>query len=89
MIELTHNWDTDRYEHGTAFGHIALRVSDAAAVCQRLAAAGVSVLRPAGPMKHASAQRDSVEVIAFVADPDGNRIELVESRPACAVCSCS
>lgn len=78
VIELTHNWDTARYEHGTAFGHVALRVRDASATCGRLAAAGVPILRAPGPMKHSSEQRDSVEVIAFVADPDGHRIELIE-----------
>jgi lactoylglutathione lyase len=77
-IELTHNWETDRYEHGTAFGHLALKVANAAATCERLAAAGVPILRAPGPMKHSSEQRDTSEVIAFVADPDGHRIELIE-----------
>lgn len=79
VIELTHNWDTSVYEHGNAFGHIALRVRNACGACQRLAEAGAVVLRPAGPMKHTAPQRDQPEVIAFVADPDGHRIELIEA----------
>jgi lactoylglutathione lyase len=78
VLELTHNWDTTKYEHGSAFGHIALKVSNAQAVCQRLQADGVPILRRAGAMKHGSAQRQAPEVIAFVADPDGHRIELIE-----------
>lgn len=77
-IELTHNWDTDRYEHGTAFGHVALRVANAALTCERLAVAGVPILRAPGPMKHSTKHRVTVEVIAFIADPDGHRIELIE-----------
>lgn len=87
VIELTHNWDTDRYEHGTAFGHVALRVADAALSCEHLSAAGVPILRTPGPMKHANGHRDSVEVIAFVADPDGHRIELIEVEPSPSCCS--
>jgi lactoylglutathione lyase len=71
VIELTYNWDTDAYEHGNAFGHIAIEVDDVYAACERIAAAGGDVVRPAGPMKHGST------VLAFVKDPDGYMIELL------------
>lgn len=74
VIELTHNWDTDRYQLGDAFGHIAIAVDDAAAACDRIRARGGKVVREAGPMKHGTT------VIAFVEDPDGYRIELIERR---------
>lgn len=72
VLELTHNWDTDRYEHGDAYGHIAIGVDDVYAACDRIKAAGGEVVREAGPMK------GTTTVIAFVADPDGYRIELLE-----------
>lgn len=75
MLELTHNWGEHDYEKGTGFGHLALEVPDVAGACTRLAAAGVSIVRPPGPM-----QADAAEIIAFVLDPDGYRVELVESR---------
>lgn len=78
-IELTHNWDTDSYTRGTGFGHLALETDDVWARCERLAAAGATILRLPGPMAHASPQRRTPEVIAFVADPDGYAIELVET----------
>ncbi len=71
VIELTHNWDTDQYEHGNAFGHIAIQVNDVYAACERISAAGGHVVRPAGPMKHGST------ILAFVQDPDGYMIELL------------
>jgi lactoylglutathione lyase len=74
-IELTHNWDTASYDMGTAFGHIALAVADARAACDGIRAAGGQVTREAGPVKGGST------VIAFVTDPDGYKIELIE-RPA-------
>ncbi|MBI5164112.1 MAG: lactoylglutathione lyase [Magnetospirillum sp.] len=74
VIELTHNWDSDHYELGTGFGHLALAVPDIEAACARLAAEGVKIPRPPGPMKHGST------VIAFVEDPDGYRIELIAAR---------
>lgn len=79
-IELTWNWDQVHYTHGTGYGHIALAVRDAKAACARLEAAGVRVLRPAGPMRSRSPERDDVEIIAFVEDPDGYRIELIETE---------
>ena len=75
VIELTHNWDqAEPYALGSGFGHIAIGVPDIYATCERLAAEGVPVPRPPGPMKHGST------VIAFAADPDGYRIELIERR---------
>lgn len=78
VIELTWNWDKIAYDRGTGYGHTALAVSDAAATCARLATEGVKILRPAGPMTFASPDRSEVEVIAFIEDPDGYRIELIE-----------
>ena len=71
-IELTHNWDTEQYELGTAYGHIALGVPDAYAACEKIKAAGGNVTREAGPIKNSST------VIAFVTDPDGYKIELIQ-----------
>ena len=74
-IELTYNWDQeDDYEMGQGWGHIALMVEDVYATCDKLAANGVKIPRPAGPMKHGT------RVIAFVEDPDGHKIELVGPR---------
>lgn len=72
VLELTHNWDTERYELGTAYGHIALAVPDAAAACAQIKARGGKVVREAGPMKH------STTIIAFVEDPDGYKVELIQ-----------
>ena len=73
VLELTHNWDqTEPYDIGDAFGHLAIAVPDAYAVCQALEEEGVSVPRPAGPM------RGGDRVIAFIEDPDGYKIELVQ-----------
>jgi len=74
-IELTYNYGVDRYEPGTAFGHLALGVPDVAAACERIRAAGGNVVREAGPVK------GGTTVIAFVQDPDGYKIELIQ-RPA-------
>lgn len=74
VIELTYNWGVDHYELGTAFGHIALEVDDAYAACDRIRNAGGKVVREAGPMKHGST------VIAFVEDPDGYKIELIQHK---------
>ena len=73
VIELTHNWDqVDPYDKGEGFGHLAIGVPDADAVCKAMEMEGVNVPRPAGPMKGGS------RVIAFVEDPDGYKIELVQ-----------
>jgi lactoylglutathione lyase len=76
VLELTHNWDTARYEIGTGFGHVAIEVDDAAAACARVSSLGGKVTRPAGPMKHGTT------VIAFVEDPDGYKIEFIEKKRA-------
>ncbi len=74
VIELTHNWDTDGYELGDGFGHLALGVGDIYATCDSLRAKGVPIMREPGPMKHGST------VIAFIGDPDGYKIELIEQK---------
>ena len=73
-IELTFNWDTDKYELGTAYGHIALGVPDAYASCEAIKHAGGQVTREAGPVK------GGTSVIAFVTDPDGYKIELIQRK---------
>jgi lactoylglutathione lyase len=72
VLELTYNWGTDHYDLGTAYGHIALGVDDIYATCDRLKALGAPVVREPGPMKHGST------VIAFVEDPDGYKVELIQ-----------
>jgi lactoylglutathione lyase len=73
VIELTHNWGREEpYEIGTAFGHLAIGVADIYGTCEALAKEGVKIPRPAGPMAHGGS------VIAFVEDPDGYKIELVQ-----------
>lgn len=74
VIELTHNWGVSAYELGTAYGHIALEVDDVAAACEKIRAAGGNIVREAGPMKHGS------RILAFVEDPDGYKIELLEKQ---------
>lgn len=71
-IELTYNWGVESYEPGTAFGHIALGMPDVYAACEKIKAAGGNVTREAGPVKGGST------VIAFVTDPDGYKIELIQ-----------
>ncbi len=72
VLELTHNWDTDHYELGNAYGHIAIGVDDVYAACDRVKSLGGKVVRAAGPMQ------GGTTVIAFVEDPDGYKIELLE-----------
>ena len=73
VIELTHNWgQKEPYQLGTGFGHLAIGVPDAYKACETLAAEGVKIPRPAGPMKHGGS------VIAFIEDPDGYKIELIQ-----------
>ncbi|WP_301102403.1 lactoylglutathione lyase [Propionivibrio sp.] len=74
VLELTHNWDTPSYDLGNAFGHIALDVDNAYTACEQIKARGGKVTREAGPMKHGTT------VIAFVEDPDGYKIELIQNR---------
>jgi len=75
-IELTHNWgQKEPYALGTAFGHLAVSVPDIYAACETLAKEGIKIPRPPGPMKHGGS------VIAFIEDPDGYKIELIERKP--------
>ena len=74
VLELTYNWGRDAYTLGDAFGHVALGVSDIYAACERLRAGGVKITREPGPMKHGTTE------IAFVEDPDGYKIELIQTK---------
>lgn len=74
VIELTHNWDTKEYDPGNGFGHIAIEVDNAYAACEEITKRGGNVVREAGPMKHGST------VIAFIEDPDGYKIELIQRK---------
>lgn len=76
QIELTHNWDTDSYELGNAYGHIAIEVDDAYKACDEIRQKGGNVVREAGPMMHGTT------VIAFVKDPDGYMVELIQRKAA-------
>ena len=76
VVELTHNWDTKNYELGTGFGHLAIGVPDAYQACAELKKKGVKVVREAGPMAHGTT------VIAFIEDPSGYKIELIQQKPA-------
>lgn len=78
VLELTFNWSPQTYERGNAFGHIALEVDDLQHTCTQLVSQGVVLLRPPGLMSYVSPQRARPENIAFIEDPDGYRIELVE-----------
>ena len=71
-LELTYNWGVEQYEQGTAYGHIALGVEDVYAACAKIRAAGGNVTREAGPVKGGNT------LIAFVTDPDGYKIELIQ-----------
>jgi lactoylglutathione lyase len=73
VIELTHNWDTENYDIGNGYGHIALGVDDIYATCDQIKSLGGKVTREPGAMKHGST------VIAFVEDPDGYKIELIQT----------
>jgi lactoylglutathione lyase len=72
VIELTYNWGVEQYELGNAFGHVAIGVDDIYATCDKIKAKGGKVTREPGPMKHGST------VIAFVEDPNGYKIELIQ-----------
>ena len=74
VLELTYNWDIEKYELGTAFGHIAIEVDDAYEMCEKVKNLGGKVTREAGPMKHGST------VIAFIEDPDGYKIEFIQRK---------
>jgi lactoylglutathione lyase len=74
VLELTHNWDTQSYDMGTGFGHVAVEVDDAYKACDEVKKRGGRVTREPGPMKHGTT------VIAFVEDPDGYKIEFVQRK---------
>ena len=74
VLELTHNWDTAKYDIGTGYGHVAVEVADAYKACDEVKKRGGRVTREAGPMKHGNT------VIAFVEDPDGYKIEFIERK---------
>ena len=74
VLELTYNWDTSSYDLGSGYGHVALGVDDIYATCEEIRKQGGKISREPGPMKH------STTVIAFVEDPDGYKIELIEGR---------
>jgi lactoylglutathione lyase len=73
VLELTHNWDTESYDKGNAYGHIAIEVDDAYKACEQVKKAGGKVIREAGPMMHGTA------VIAFIEDPDGYKVEFIQA----------
>jgi lactoylglutathione lyase len=73
-LELTYNYGVDKYDIGTAYGHIAVAVEDASKACEAVKAAGGNVTREAGPVK------GGTSVIAFVTDPDGYKIEFIQGR---------
>ena len=73
-IELTYNYGVDKYDLGSAYGHIAIEVPDAYAACEKIRAGGGAVTREAGPVKGGST------VIAFITDPDGYKVELIERK---------
>ncbi len=79
VLELTHNWDQREYTIGTAYGHIAIGVADIFAATQDAAAAGAKVTRAAGPL-----QGDRNEIIAFIEDPDGYKVELIQHKATTA-----
>ncbi|ODT68091.1 MAG: lactoylglutathione lyase [Nitrosomonadales bacterium SCN 54-20] len=76
VLELTHNWDTGKYDLGAGYGHIAIEVDNAYQACEEVKKRGGKVTREAGPMKH------GVTVIAFVEDPDGYKIEFIQKKTA-------
>jgi lactoylglutathione lyase len=76
VLELTHNWDTRAYDPGTGYGHVAIEVDDAYQACEEVKKRGGKVTREAGPMKHGTT------IIAFVEDPDGYKIELIQKKTA-------
>ncbi len=76
VVELTYNWGASKYDIGSAFGHLAIGVEDIYQTCADLQKKGVKVVREPGPMKHGNT------VIAFIEDPNGYKIELIQERRA-------
>lgn len=83
VLELTYNWGVETYDLGTAYGHIALGVENIYTTCDHIKAAGGNVVREPGPMKHGST------VIAFVQDPDGYKVELIQLGTSTGVAQAS
>lgn len=81
VLELTYNWGVEKYTHGNGFGHLAIEVDDVFLACERIRGAGGKIVRDAGPMKHGS------RMLAFVEDPDGYRIELLEPHLGSTACT--
>jgi len=79
LIELTYNWDEVNYEIGTGYGHIALMVSDIYAACKRFENMDVKIVMEPGPMTYAADETGHKEEIAFIEDPDGYKIELIQA----------
>lgn len=75
----SYNWGDTSYSHGTGYGHIALEVQDIQQVCNRLSEFGINIVRAPGPMKRAPDETAEREIIAFIYDPDGCRIELIQA----------
>lgn len=79
VLELTHNWDNQGYEHGTAYGNITLAVDDVYALEEFLQKKSVTILRPAGALKIVPSETGKVYTLAHIADPDGYRVELIQN----------
>lgn len=73
-LELTHNWETAKYDLGNAYGHLAFATTDIFSACKKIESVGCKITRPPGPMKHGTT------VIAFIEDPDGYKVELIERK---------
>ncbi|MBL4837188.1 MAG: lactoylglutathione lyase [Kordiimonadaceae bacterium] len=78
-IELTHNWDPSEQTHGTAFGHLALAVTDIYATCKMIEDQGIQITRAPGPMAFPPKGKQETDIIAFIKDPDGYQIELIRT----------
>ena len=74
VLEFSHNWEANAYELGTAYGHIAINVDDIYTACETIRSKGGNIVREPGPMKHGTT------ILAFVEDPDGYKIELLQGR---------
>lgn len=79
VLELTHNWNREGYEHGTAYGNISLAVNDVYALEEYLHKQGVTILRPAGELEIVPTETRKKYTLAHIADPDGYRVELIQT----------
>lgn len=79
-VELTYNWDTQPYQHGTRYGHIALAVEDLYGLCDHLAEQGITISRAPGRMSFSADETGASDTIAFIEDPDGYKIELIQTQ---------